>query len=373
MRGAHSIMFAVCGLALSISTAQGQQTSGPDPCNPCEIVARRVLGMTGGKDGLEGDPRAAVTMRDRRLLFIDWSPERPVRVADLGPDVLRDIMPVGEGPGEVRYAIDVHRSWNDTLFVFDHMLRRMNVLSPDGKFLRSFRLDVSSLAPDFIQLHDGRFVVAAESATRDGVGLPLHLIDGTGAILKSFGLAERAGRLRTHEDLLRQHRLLALAPDGSFLSVRPGSYVIEHWSANGDQLGMWDVAPDWFAPKDKVMAASHEEPPPPKILGIQVDDDGLVWTLVIRADKGWQEGVAPPKRAPAVMVVTSYLDYVDAQVEVFSLDGAALQRVASVRLDAPLGGFIGPGTATSIEVTDDAGNPLVEFWRVHLRSGTSTP
>lgn len=358
-------------ISLSSTPVSGQDYESAAGCPNCSIAVRRFITLTGGAEGLEGDPRSAVVLRDRRLLFVDWSSDRPVYIADLGRDAVRPVMRTGDGPGEVRFAITVHRSWNDTVFVFDDMSRRMNVLSPDGSFLTSFRVDVSSLAPEFVQLRDGRFALAATIQTRDRSGLPLHFVSREGAILGSFGLTDATTRMITHDERFRLERRLAVENDSTFLSVRTGSYVIERWSAQGMLLGSWDMAAEWFAPKDRVMATSYQEAPPPRIVGIQVDPHGRVWTLVLRADDEWKTGVEPPSRPPAVMNVTSYGDYLDTQIEVF--DGATMTRLASLRIDAPLGGFVAPGIATSVEAVDAEGNPVVHLWRLQMNPPMSRP
>jgi hypothetical protein len=225
-------------------------------------------------------------------------------------------------------------------------------------------MDVSFIT-DLVQLRTGLFVVSANIRTRERAGLPLHLVDQTGTIVRSFGASDRTVRLLTSDDDLRLQRRLALGVDGTVLSVRAGSYVIERWSPAGERLGEWDVAPDWFSPKDRFVAMSHSEPPPPKVVGIQEDVVGRVWTILLRPDQNWRRGVEPGRKPPEVAHVLAMGAYVDAQIEVF--DRRTMTRLASLRLDSPLGQFVAPGLAASLEATTDD-NPVIRLWRMRVQA-----
>lgn len=355
------IAVAVLAAAISTSACARTDAAPAGECSDCPVVIVHEGTLTGGWSGLDGGIGPGALMADGRMIFVYWSNDAEVHVADLERDRVRRIMREGSGPNEVRMARAVHRSWSDTLFVYDGMNARMNVLAPDGAHVRSFPMNAGLQVNELIQLRSGAFVVNAMIRARERRGLALHLVDRSGSIVRSFGAFEQLPNYS--DEMIAARRLLALDNDGSFLSVQRGSYVIERWSADGDSLGAWDVAPDWFTPKDRFMAMSPDEAPPPRAMGLQIDAAGRVWVLAWRPGANWRDGVRPPRRPPAVIDVVSYDRYIDTQIEVF--DGVSMTRLASLRFDAPLGQFIGPGIAMTAEATV-RDEPVVHFWRMRL-------
>lgn len=94
----------------------------------------------------------------------------------------------GSGPGEYRYIRALRTSAGDSIHVFDVMLGRRTVLSPDLTPVRSTRIPVNMHPRGGIVLRDGSVVVNADVYTPDGIGFPLHLIGARGESNRSFGL-----------------------------------------------------------------------------------------------------------------------------------------------------------------------------------------
>ncbi len=331
-------------------------------CPPCEVSTWKVGLLTGGRGGLEDHYVSAVIGADRRLFFATMNANRPLFVGDLATDRVVSIAPVGSGPGEVRYVARIRRGIGDSLLVHDRSLNRMNVFSPDGQFARS--IPFMPGADDFVPLQDGSFFVAARIGSRESSGHPFHLVGAGGQWQKSFGGSDREVRLITPQDQYRLFRWIAPASDGSILAVRPGGYVLERWSPDGKLLMERDVAPDWFTPKyEQRSVRPLEEPPPPYLTSLQEGADGRIWVLVMRADEQWRSGIRPSQNSPAGYEVISHTEFVDTQIEVF--DPKTFNRVASYRLDQPLGIFVAPGVAASARAVLNE-EPVIELWRMRI-------
>ncbi len=343
--------------------AHGQEADrGVVDCPPCEVSAWKVGLLTGGRAGLEDHYVSAAVGVDGRLFFATTNANRPVFVGDLVTDRVAPMAPVGSGPGEVRYAARIRRAKGDSLLVHDRSLNRMNVLSPDGRFARSISFMPGT--DDFVPLPDGSFFVAARIGSRESSGHPFHLVGADGRWQKSFGGSDREVRPITPQDQYRLFRWVAPASDGSILAVRPGGYVLERWSPDGKLIMERDVAPDWFTPKyEQRSERPLEQAPPPYITSIQEGADGRIWVLVMRADEQWRSGIRPVTSSPAGYEVISHTKFVDTQIEVF--DPRTFARVASYRLDQPLGIFVAPGVAASARaVLND--EPIIELWRMRI-------
>lgn len=330
------------------------------------IVVTPLARVTGGRTGFPDHVRAAKLLSDGRALVSTYSSSQPLLLVDTGQQSVASAFTVGMGPGEVTGAAALHRDAFDTLFVLDDLSRRLHVLAPDGSYVQAVGIGVSAFAPDLVRAHTGHLVIAGSVASAGRLGQPLHLVRRDGTIARSFGADGSPRRAVTADERLAASRLLAVESSGNLLSVRPGSYVLERWSPEGDSLGRWDLAPDWFAPANQSLASSHEEPPPPRVTGLQVDAAGRVWVLVLRAGTDWQRGVSPPRRPPSLFEITDLGAYVDTQVEVF--DASTFTRLASVRLSRPLGGFVAPGIVLGLESSDEAGNPVADLYQLTLRS-----
>jgi hypothetical protein len=357
------VVLFLCGAFLGLADSANAQR-GPTPCTTC-VNVWATGSYTGGRThDLEGDPFAAVLSAEGHLLFSEPVPSRPLYQLTLASNAVSTLMPVGDGPGEVRLARALHRSWSDSLIVFDLMGTRVSVLSPSGRFVRSFPLGMSSVG-EVLHLRDGSFVASAVSMRGSNANHPLHLFSRDGRHVRLFGGDPKMPRAFTNAVAYQMRRQLALAPDGTIYSLRLGSYVVEKWSATGDSLGAWNLAPAWFTPLNVEMPASHREPPGPKSFALQFDAAGRLIVLSIRADANWQQGVQAPSRPPAIMEITSMDRYLDTQVDVY--DSRSMTLIATQRIDVALGSFVGRGVAIGAGATTVDGEPVVRLFRVGVR------
>lgn len=297
-----------------------------------------------------------------RSLLLSWSrPQQALQRLSLRDDQLTDHSRVGGGPGEVRFIYRMHRSWNDSIFALDLMLRRMNVFGPDGTYVRSFPFQF--MVDEFVQLRNGGFMAFAELASREASGMPLHLFSTTGELLLSFGSSDRTMRVSNAEDRSRLRRKLTLLADGTVMTVTVDGYVLEHWQEDGTRLGEWNVAPEWFTNAPGARHGTMETPKLPGVRALQVDAQDRLWVLVGRMDEQWKRAVRPPIRPPATYSITSTDEYNDTQVEVFQLP--SMRRLASTRVDPALEWFVDRGLAATYgSRRDDV--PVLKLVRLHL-------
>jgi len=356
----RSLSVAVAVLASDAASAAGQGVErAATRCPPCDVSVWKIDQLTGGSDGLEDRYGFAAVGADGRLYFATMNAGRPLFVGDLTTDRVTTLAPVGSGPGEMRYAARIRRGIGDSILVHDRSLNRMNVFSPVGRFVRSTPFLPG--ADDFVPLANGSFVVAARVGSE---GDPLHLVSAAGLRVRSFGARASDADLPRTQDRYHLFRWLAPASDGSVLAVRPGGYVLERWSADGRLLMERDVAPDWFTPKyERWRERPLEQAPPPFVMSIQEGADGRIWVMVSRADEQWRSAVRPPRRPPALYEVIDRAKFVDTQIEVF--DAATFTRVASYRMDQPLGDFVAPGVAASAVATPNE-EPIIELFRMRV-------
>jgi hypothetical protein len=125
-----------------------------------------------------------------------------------------------------------------------------------------------------------------------------------------------------------------------------------------------DVSPEWFAPKYEQRSQKPlEQPPPPFVTGIQEGPDGRIWVVVMRADEEWRGALKASTSTPAGFEVVSHRGFKDTQIEVF--DPKTFSRLASYRLDQPLGTFVAPGVAASARSVLNE-EPVIELWRMRV-------
>lgn len=148
----------------------------------------------------------------------------------------------GEGPGEFALISFTVLGRDGVITVFDPFRRRATELRRDGRVERTFALDHAARNPP-VALEAGGFLVATAIPTSERAGMPLHLIDSSGAVRFSFGsetvpdgivdgrLIDRAVRLAGDSVLWAAHR------------VNP---LLEKWSLSGDLLDSVSYEVDWF-------------------------------------------------------------------------------------------------------------------------------
>ncbi len=186
----------------------------------------------------------------------------------------------GEGPGEFRFLRAFTGIGGDSLLMVD-LGGEYSVLDPDGHWVRGGRLGVEPL--QVAMLPDGRFVAAANAASPELAGQPLHLVaqgevDGGSPIVRSFGHPDGALDPAA-TDLDRQRIPVVLgATEPRVLSISRVDYRIEEWTLEGHLLRAWELRNAWFP------MGSAESGEVASIRGAAMSPDGLLQVVFVVMD-----------------------------------------------------------------------------------------
>jgi hypothetical protein len=127
-------------------------------------------------------------------------------------------------------------------------------------------------------------------ASRESAGQPLHVFSRTGEWERSFGLDVPV--LRPDLSLIHWRWLVPAGTDG-FWAGALNEYRLEQWSAAGETRNTLVMErawfPPWYSPQEVEPAPTR--PPAPLVLGIQLDDNGLLWVLASHAHEHWAEAL----------------------------------------------------------------------------------
>lgn len=164
-----------------------------------------------------------------------------------------------------------------------------SVFNSDGRLVRTWRS--FPLPFDIVTLSDGRTVQQLVKETRDEIGLPLHIVDREGQVVRSFGSLTRYYRRAEQHRLFRA---VGRAGNDAVWSAALEGYVVERWGLDGalemafsralndDRNNLGDRAP-WI----------HD---------LVEDADGHLW-VTVTVPSGTIEGGDPNERFDTVIDV----------------------------------------------------------------------
>jgi hypothetical protein len=202
-------------------------------------------------------------------------------VFDRAGRFVRIIGRTGQGPGEIRYASNVVRSFGDSIWIIDGS--RKHVYAPDLRYVRQDPIRIG----DFNHaVGRGNVVVASgQIAARGSAGYPLHLLDSAFEITRSFG---------TDDPTVDQRRLQATNDDpGIFLPrnfAQPGwddfwayndyRFLLEKYNFSGQILQKFRHSLDgWYA------EGTRRKPSPGEFKGLALNtvqtsaDPNVLWLV----------------------------------------------------------------------------------------------
>ena len=338
--------------------------SGEPSCPDGRLVVEKTRTLSG-----EHVVEAAQLQRDQRGRFYLWSETVPTAVSVFGPDgeFLRDLGGEGEGPGEFRFIGAISVGPGDTLRVYDEALRRVSTFLPDGlELVGTRRLPISFWPGGVLRLPDGRTVLNQLLRTEGGSGLPLHLVDAEGELVRSFGRQTR--RMLPGDEPLLARELAEYR--GDVVSVANFHYVVEMWDPDtGRLITGFERRPEGFRPRRRGEVTDPEEgvPPSSQVWDLRVDREGRLWVLAQVPVEDWEEHVEMTtfrheeftERVPRIDDIEAY----DTVIDVIDLEARRL--VATRRVDAPLRGWVDPGHAFSYREADGV-LPRLDVWEVSL-------
>ena len=185
---------------------------------------------------------------------------------------------------------------------------------------------------------------------------PLHLVDPSGEIVRSFGseTGEYEPELREFYEL----RAVGPAGDDAVWSAPINEYLIERWTIDGRLTHVLRREVDWFEPWS-VLDSDIDRPPDPHVAAVSQQGD-ILWVLAVIPDPEWRSVRQPSGR---FFIVLDRHKHVDTVIEAIDLNSGRV--IASTRMDLQLRGFVGDGLVYS-QGSDANGDEAVQVWRFRI-------
>ena len=299
-------------------------------CIHCTLQFQHLfdIGDDDGPGMVDIEDRVVRDSRGRFFVVSSYGTE--VRVFDVSGTYLRTIGRKGGGPGEFQGISAVRITRGDTIRILDYTLSRLTVVGPQLDVRRSTPL---GLVPQIraVVLDDGSAVVNIDSRLPKLIGQPLHVLDTTGRVARSFGSDREPLRSNAPMSL---DRVLSSRGGSELWVAHEKSYVIERWNAaNATLLQRLDRVTSWFPNQQRQPAREWNalrDPPETRVVYLREDGRGRLWTTISVADRRWKGAVRAKERDHFEII--NGREYTDLIVEVQDPRTATL--VASMRFDA---------------------------------------
>lgn len=240
-------------------------------------------------------------------------------------------------------------SGGEAVFSRTGTLVRKRVFPPDATIFRA------------LSLPGGKLVLQAIIRTPDRFGYPLHLMGRGTSPERSFGAGPRAAFDGNPSKVVGA---LAVAGPDLFWASDQRQYRISLWRTTGVLQKVVERGPDWFRPWNAWNGRMDIAPPPPRLLSIWQDSQGLLFTLSAIASADWtpvpgrkSTGEAPPPSA------AEFDDANDSVVEVIDSQRGVL--LASERLPATLLAFVADSMVAGVS-RDRTNRVGVDIWNVRI-------
>lgn len=348
---------SVASIIASATTLKGQaQVSVLDEitCSDCQIAMRTLVVSDRGTDGSFGPLGSFSTDRYGNLYVVSSVETYRVLMFDSAGLFLRSWGRDGNGPGEYHLATPPLRTAADSLFIFDISTRRLTVLSPEFKVVRTVNLQFAPRG--VIALDDGGLLVNADIRTRERAGYPLHFATPDGIVTKSFGV----GTANYRFDLpMENRRRLAADGAGSVWTARANQYLLERWDSGGSLAAQVRLDADWFPHWARPETRLDSVPPVPAIVKIWVENENL-WVVTHIADSNWRPQANVPAAAEARRYDgTTYHRIWDTRIDVINMRSWKLLTTTT------FDGYLIPGFAGHILAEYAEGQDASPLFRIH--------
>jgi hypothetical protein len=323
-------------------------------CDSCRLDLEAIAVLEGsdppGGGGIVGEPRTFITDSHGRFLTVSYVLGSEIQVFSPIGDFQASVGQEGSGPGEFQHIGLLRPGPGDSIWAFE-LLGRVTILTPDLEYGRSFQFNHQ--LHDAVLLPTGFWVVNADVATLNRIGLPLHLISLGGELGISFG-----AETPTRNPFLPYTMMRSVTASGESCvwSASRTQYVIEEWCQDGTLRRKLVRKAAWFRPYLERGPIGRESPPPPWIMDIHQDREGRLWVLIsVPSDDWgiqWKDGVKPgPECFDTIVEV---IDPVDGKL------------IRSQRIPQPTLGFYQDGRVFAYE-EDVGGQPSISVFAITLR------
>ena len=354
------IVLTVMGRA---SWAQETVRIPSDPeCRRCRIVLTHEL-TVGDNDGPGVLGMNAVFVRDQRSRFYAVNTFDPssLVVFDSTGRFLQTVGREGDGPGEFRWIRGLIAVGPDSVLVFDGPGMRQVLLNTTYDPVRTTPLPVRLYPNGYLGLTARTTLFNGIVSTPEAYGMPFHVVDRDGQVLRSFGQPSGTISYRNSRELL--DRPMALI-DSTLYAAYHQAYKIEQWTLDGVLLRTFVRDAKWFASYEGMRSLTREEEPRPILGALMKTSDGRLWALSVVADEHWRTGLTQREGPEGSYVGVEKPEGVfDARIELLDLQRHTV--VASERFDPVVSGFIDEAHVYAIRLASN-GTARYDVYHLHL-------
>jgi hypothetical protein len=349
-------LWGILAFLASTSLLAQQETVLRETCgDKVRIEATRERRLGGPDDPGRIGPTAnfAIDGRGRFLIFR----QNQLHVFDSRGAFVASFGRAGDGPGEYRRVRHMRRVAGDTIHILDAGNARLTVLSPDLDVVETKRLPVGGF-DSAARLESGAWVVNAVIVTPDRIGWPLHLLTD-GGIARSFGTLLPVARLDLPEV---NARVLAAAGQDQVWAAPVKDYRLELWDTSNKLVKSLVRQANWFRPWVRAEPIAPDKPWNPRVRGIHLDQQGVLWVLIMKSKPTWSQYVyehVPGEftlREPVYQALSVVLEAVD-------VNRACI--LARLETDEFLQGPLTDGYYLAYHETAD-GVPYLDAWRLRI-------
>ena len=352
--------------AVTVSMLEGQEVLSvrTDPaCRSCEITATRIVTLGDDSMALVGaTPTLQRDSRGRYYMTRDFDMAE-ILVLGADGDYITTLGRPGKGPGEYVAVNSIIVGAGDTIHVIDAGARRHTVLSPSYDVLRTTPIAYAPETNGVILLPNQKLLVHALSADPSAFGVPFHVLDSTGKVIRSFG----GTNAQLDWESLVPLTMRMIAPStraGLFWAIRWRRYEPELWDArNGELSKVLQREYRWFREE---LTAPQVTPPSAEMHGIWEDSKDRLWVIVWIPDQNWRKVRAAVGPDGEYYAACDRSRVYDSSVAIF--DSRTGRLIATDTFDAA---FIPMrrGYFYSCRETDD-GSPRIDVWQLELATPT---
>jgi hypothetical protein len=378
------VAYSVAVLTLALSTVRDLPAqddvrrvvvSSEIACAECTLTLDRVarLGSSNGREGLGGTARLVATDSRGRYYVVDIN-TAPSTVAVFNADgTFRQLIGTlgrrGQGPGEFSYISQMFVMPGDSLRIDDVRNRRFTILSPDYRVIRTAAYPGAHFLSTIL-FDDGYAVTSKRPRTpREAVGFPLHRVDASGNIVRSFGFTVRDTSATAQPTLWRS--LTPSRAPGRFHAAHTQSYIIEEWDTAGRKFREIVRDASWFHAWTTQPHTGPDAPAPqPRLFAVFEDGEHRLWTFVTVPQPDWKQYLhrlpvrdGEPNPGWSIGGVTLNTGF-DTIVEVIDLSTGRL--LVSQRFDQVFFRMFDGGRVYS-DGEDAEGASYVDIWQLRLQ------